>query len=88
MRSAAKTGLFEIAGKPCTVVHAFHPSYILKSRCDRAEDDFSEGRKRVHRAALLDLAFLRAANAAQDTTVVGRGIDKLRRMALRDASLL
>lgn len=42
----------------------------------------------MHRAALLDLAFLRAVNAAQDTIVVGNGVDKLQKMVLGDASLL
>lgn len=88
MRSAGETSLFEIAGKLCTVVHALHPSNILKTREDSAEDGSSERRRRMHRAALLDFAFLRAVNAAQDTIVVGNGGDKLRKMALGNVSLL
>ena len=77
MRCAGDTSLFEVAGKLCTVVHAFHPSNILKNGDDKIKD-----RLPLHKTALLDLCFLRAVNAVQDTQIVGGGIDKLRNMAL------
>ena len=82
MRFAGETSLFEIAGKPCTVVQAFHPSHILKSRNVSSEGVSSDRRRFVRKTALLDFCFLRAVNAVQDTLIVGDGLDKLRGLAL------
>ena len=82
MRYAGETSLFEIAGKRCTVVQAFHPSIILKSRSDSSERESSDRRRRVLKAALLEFCFLRALNAVRDTFIVGDGFRKLQGMAL------
>lgn len=78
LRFAGETSLFKIVGKHCTIVHAFHPSIFSKN----IRDGPLPGPRAVYRAALLELSFLRAVNALQDTQIVGYELDKLRNAAL------
>lgn len=78
MKEAGLGHIFEINGKECSVINAFHPSVFAKG----VESGGLACREAVMKAALLEFCFLQVVNLATGTEVVGPAVGELSRKAL------